>query len=58
MYIVTLLTWQKKRIEADEKLRKTQKDGEYVGSLSGEGKRSRLPDDLVSSSRASSRPRD
>ena len=41
-----LVAWQKKRIEADEQLRKTQKDGEYVGSLSGEGKRSRLPDDL------------
>ena len=38
--------WQKKLIDADEQLKKTQKDGEYVGSLSGEEKRSRLPDDL------------
>ena len=40
------VAWQKKRIDADEQLKKTQKDGEYVGSLSSEGKRSRLPDDL------------
>ena len=42
----TFVAWQKKLIEADEQLKKTQKYGEYVGSLSGEEKRSRLPDDL------------
>lgn len=38
--------WHKNLTEATKQLRKTQKDGEYVGSLSGEKKRSRLPDDL------------
>ena len=38
--------WHKNLAEATKQLRKTQKEGEYVGSLSGEQKRSRLPDDL------------
>ncbi len=38
--------WHKKLAEATKQLRKTQKEGEYVGILSGEKKRSRLPDDL------------
>ena len=40
------VAWHKNLTEATKQLRKTQKDGEYVGSLSGEEKRSRLPDDL------------
>ncbi len=38
--------WHKNLAEATKQLRKTQKEGEYVGDLTGEGKRSRLPENL------------
>ncbi len=41
-----LSVWGKKHNEAVNSLRKTQKEGEYVGDLTGAEKRSRLPENL------------